>query len=269
MANQAAEHKNLIREEFTRQADAFAASPTIKNPDRIALLVDAVNPGPTTRVLELATGPGHIALAFAPRCREVVGIDLTEAPLKIAERMRAERGITNARFIQGDVEGRLPFEDGEFGAAVCRFSFHHFQNPAAVAREMARVCRVGGRVVVEDIGASEHPERAAYHNHFEVLRDTSHTRFIPLSELIAMIATAGLEISSVRTDDIANPVERWLSVAYTPEDKAAEVRALIERDIREDLSGTDARRINGELYFTHRSAIIVARKLGSPLQRKH
>jgi ubiquinone/menaquinone biosynthesis C-methylase UbiE len=261
MPNQAADHKNLIREEFTRQADAFAASPTIKNPDRIALLVDAVNPGPTTRVLEIATGPGHIALAFAPRCREVVGIDLTEAPLKIAERMRAERGITNARFIQGDVEGRLPFDDGEFDAAVCRFSFHHFQNPAAVAREMARVCRVAGRIVVEDIGASEHRERAAYHNRFELLRDTSHTRFLPLSELLTMIAAAGLEISSVRTDDLANPVARWLATSYTPEDKAAEVRAMIERDIREDLSGTDARRINGELYFTHRSAIIVARKL--------
>ncbi len=261
MPNQAAEHKQLIREEFTRQADAFAASPTIKNPDRIAILVDSVNPGPTTRVLEIATGPGHIALAFAPRCGEVVGIDLTAAPLKIAERMRAERGIINARFIQGDVEGRLPFEDDEFDAAVCRFSFHHFQNPAAVAREMARVCRAGGRLVVEDIGASEHPERAAYHNRFELLRDTSHTRFLPLSDLIAIIAAAGLEISSVRTDDIANPVERWLATSYTPDDKAAEVRAMIERDIREDLSGTDARRINGELYFTHRSAIIVARKL--------
>ncbi len=261
MPTQAADHKSLVKEEFTRQADAFASSPTIKNPDRIALLVEAVAPDTTTRVLEIATGPGHIALAFAPRCREVVGIDLTEAPLKIAEKIRAERGITNARFIQGDVEGRLPFEDGEFDAAVCRFSFHHFQNPANVAREMARVCRVGARIVVEDIGASEHPERAAYHNNFELLRDTSHTRFIPISEMLTMIAAAGLDIVSVTTAEIPNPVERWLDTSFTPPDRAAEVRELIERDIREDLSGADSRRVNGKLYFTHRSAIITARKL--------
>jgi SAM-dependent methyltransferase len=263
MPIQAAQHKTIVKEEFTRQADAFASSPTIKNLDRIALLVEAVAPNAQSRVLEIATGPGHIALAFAPRCREVVGIDLTEAPLKIAEKMRAERGITNARFIQGDVESRLPFEDGEFDAAVCRFSFHHFQDPAAVAREMARVCRVGGRVVVEDIGASEHPDRADYHNNFERLRDTSHTRFVALSELLTMIAKAGLEIVSVTTAEIPNPVERWLATTYTPPERADEVRKLINQDLNEDLSGTDARYIGGELYFTHRSAIIVARKLGS------
>ena len=261
MPIQAADHKSLVKEEFTRQADAFASSPTIKNPDRIALLVEAVAPDAASRVLEIATGPGHIALAFAPRCREVVGIDLTEAPLKIAERMRAERGIANARFVQGDVERRLPFDDGEFDAAVCRFSFHHFQNPESVAREMARVCRVGGRVVVEDIAASEHPERASYHNHFERLRDTSHTRFIPLSEMLTMIAAAGLDIVSVTTAEIPNPVERWLATTYTPPERATEVRELIERDIREDLSGADSRHQGGELYFTHRSAIITARKL--------
>ena len=65
------------------------------------------------------------------RCaREVVGIDLTDAPLKIAEKMRAERGLANVHFHKGDVESRLPFKDGEFDVVVCRFAVHHFAAPA-------------------------------------------------------------------------------------------------------------------------------------------
>ncbi|MGH7813648.1 MAG: class I SAM-dependent methyltransferase [Candidatus Binataceae bacterium] len=254
-------HKETVQEEFTRQAEAFAASPTIKDPDRIRRLVDAVAPATSDRVLELATGPGHVALAFAARCRDVVGVDLTAAPLEIAERMRAERGISNARFMRADVESRLPFGDGEFAAAVCRLSFHHFENPAGVAAEMARVCKAGGKVAVEDIVASEHPERAAYHNEFERLRDTSHTRFLPLCELISAIAKAGCDIVSVAAEDVPNPVNRWLATAQTPPDRAARALAMIERDLKEDRSGTNPRKIGGELFFTHRMVTIVARKL--------
>ena len=72
--------------------------------------------------------------------REVIGVDLTEAPLKIAERMRAERGLENVSFRQGDVEARLPFDDNEFDVVVCRFAVHHF----AESRDRHR--RDGARV---------------------------------------------------------------------------------------------------------------------------
>ena len=65
----------------------------------------------------------------------------------------------------------------------------------------------------------------------------------------------------VRTDELPNPVDRWLQNTNTTPDHARESRAMVERDVREDLSGADSRLIDGKLYFTHRSAIIVARKL--------
>src|SRR5271156_6211059 len=66
------EHKDLVREEFTRQAPAYAESPVIKDPLHLDKLVEAVRPAPEARALEIATGPGHVALAFARVCREVV-----------------------------------------------------------------------------------------------------------------------------------------------------------------------------------------------------
>lgn len=254
-------HKDLVREEFTRQANDYATAPMIRDPDHIERLVSIVAPRPDARVLEIATGPGHVAMAFAKVAREVIGVDLTEAPLKIAERMRAERGLQNVSFRQADVEARLPFGDREFDVVVCRFAVHHFENPALVIAEMARVCRIDGTVAIEDLISSEHPARAEYYNRFETLRDASHTRALPLSELVKTIASAGLEIMCFESGALKNPVDRWFASAQTTPDREAEARAMIERDLAEDLSGARPSRIDGELFFTHRLAIVTARKL--------
>ena len=260
MSSRAPDHKEVVRQEFTRQAAAYAANTSIADPERIARLVQAVNPSPEARVLEVATGPGYVALGFAAVCREVIGVDLTAAPLAIADRTRRERGLTNVRFQEGDAD-HLPFAEGEFDVVVCRFAFHHFEDPPRVLTEMARVCRPDGTVAVEDLVVSEHPERAAYQNRFENLRDPSHTRAYPLSSLLAIFVSAGLEVENVQMGALTQAVERWLTNAQTPPDRAAEVRALIERDEAQDLSGARPCRQNGELYFIQRTATVVGRRL--------
>jgi len=257
------EHKDLVREEFTRQADDYAAAPMIRDEEHLAMLIRLVAPAPRARVLEVASGPGHVALAFAKVCHEVVGVDLTLAPLTIARRMRDERGIANARFELADVEDRLPFGDGEFDVVVCRFAVHHFAQPEKVIAEMARVCQVGGTVAIEDLISSEDPVRAAYYNEFERLRDTSHTRALPLSAMVQMLGRARCEIVRFTSHGMRNPVEPWLRSAQTPPDRAARTRAMIERDAAEDLCGARSVKIGGELSFTHRIAIVVTRKLAS------
>lgn len=254
------QHKDLVREEFTRQADDYAAAPVIRDLDHIERLIKAVNPRPDARVLEVASGPGHVALGFAEVAREVVGVDLTEAPLKIAERMRIERGLSNVSFRIGDAE-RLPFGADEFDVVLCRFAVHHFENPATVIGEMSRVCKPNGTVAVEDLISSEHPERAQYYNRFERLRDTSHTRALPLSEMLKTLAAAGLEVIRFESAALKNPVDPWFKSARTPPQREAEARAMIERDLLEDLSGAHPVRIDGALYFTHRIAIVIAHKL--------
>ncbi len=259
------DHKDLVRAEFTKQAESYAGAAMISDPDRVRRLVDAVAPLPNSRVLEVATGPGYVALGFAQVCREVVGLDLTAAPLAIAERLRRERSLENVRFQQGDAEA-LAFPDSDFDAAVCRYAFHHFESPPLVLREMTRVVRPGGTVAVEDLAVSEHEARAAYHNRFENLRDPSHTRGYPLSRLLTLFAECGLDVVRVSTERIHQDVERWLANAKTPADRAAEVRQMIEQDEREDLSGTRPFSRDGVLYFTQTTAIVVGRKLG-PLPR--
>lgn len=89
------QHNDVIRESFTTQAQAFAANPWVTDEERIRRLVAAARLKGDERVLDIATGPGYIAEAFAGVAREVVGVDLTEAMLAIGKQRTQERGVTN------------------------------------------------------------------------------------------------------------------------------------------------------------------------------
>jgi len=254
------DHKSVVREEFTRQAAAYAAAAVITNEERLGRLVTAIKPRPSDRALEVATGPGYGAFALAARCGEVVGLDLTDAPLQIAERNRRERAVANLRFETGDAEN-LSFGDGGFDIAVCRFAFHHFEDPSRVLAEMCRVCRPGGTVAIEDLYLSEIPERARYANHIERLRDPSHTRALALSEFMQMFARAGIEIQRRYSDELASDLESWLQTAQTGSGEVAEVHQLLRDDMEKDLSGMRPFFHEGRLHFFQRTIAIIGRKL--------
>lgn len=255
------DHKTIVREEFTRQADAYARAAVITDEDRLARLVGAIAPAPDYRAIEIATGPGYVAMALAAKCREVVGVDLTEAPLRIAERTRQSRSLTNVSFRTADAE-ELPFAAGEFDVAVCRFAFHHFEHPELVLAEMCRVSGVGATIAIEDLYASEFQPRAAYYNHFEHLRDHSHTRAMAPSELIEKLARAGIELQRLYSDELIVEAETWLQSAHTSADDAVEVRRLLEDDIRRDLSGARPFLRDGRIMFHQRTLALIGRKLG-------
>jgi ubiquinone/menaquinone biosynthesis C-methylase UbiE len=262
MSSPSSDHKAVVRREFTQQAQAYAANPSIADHARLARLVQAVHPEPLASVLDVATGPGYVAMTFAEAGCEVLGIDLTEAPLAIAEQMRQVRGLTNLHFQLADAE-RLPFGEQTFDFVVSRFALHHCEDPRRVLTEMARVCRIHGVVVIEDLVVSEHPARAAYQNRFEQLRDPSHTRALPISEFFTLLTACGLEVEQVYTDQLTPALEQWLANAHTPGDQAREVRAMIEQDELHDLSGTSPFRQHGAVYFRQRTAAFIGRKLAA------
>lgn len=259
-------HKRTVREAFTKQAEAYAANSSITDPERIDRLVRMSGAAAGKRVLEVATGPGHVALGFADACEEVVGIDLTEAPLAIAAERKRDRGVDNAEFLRGDAE-TLPFPDDSFDIVVCRYALHHVQSPEGVLRQMARVCRPGGTVAVEDLVVSEHSQRGDYQNEFERLRDPSHVRALPMSELFRAVADRGIEVEDVRTGALVQEMETWLDNAETPEPRATEVREMIRRDEERDLSGARPFRRDGDLHFVQRTATVVGRVLGRGSER--
>lgn len=258
------DHKAVVRQEFTQQAQAYAANPMIMAQTPLSRLVEAVHPRSDARVLDVATGPGYVAAAFAEAGCEVVGLDLTEAPLALAEQMRQQRGLANLSFQVGDAE-QLPFADQSFDVVVSRFALHHCEDAQRVLAEMARVCRLHGTVVIEDLVTSEFPKRAAYQNRMEYLRDPSHTRALSISEFLAIFSACGLEVEQIYTDFRPQVLEQWLKNTQTPDEPARQVRTLMEQDEQHNLSGLRLFRQDGALHFYHRTATLISHKLAVSL----
>jgi demethylmenaquinone methyltransferase / 2-methoxy-6-polyprenyl-1,4-benzoquinol methylase len=113
--------------------------------------VDLASVGPGERALDVATGTGDLAIELRRRGAEVVGVDFAEAMLEIA-RQKAP-GI---RFEQGNAL-ELPYADEAFDAVTVGFGARNFDDLGRGLSEMARVARVGGRVVVLEITSPERP----------------------------------------------------------------------------------------------------------------
>lgn len=116
------------------------------------------------RLLDVACGTGRHALRLARRGADVVGVDATEAYLRVAR--RAARKLKNARFMRGDMR-RLPFS-GEFDAAVNLWtSFGYFDTPAEdleALRAVARALKPGGRFLIDVIDYAAVTRRRGFKN---------------------------------------------------------------------------------------------------------
>ncbi len=102
------------------------------------------------RVLDVATGTGAQAFAFARKGAQVVGIDLSEAMLAVARR---KNRCPSLAFRQADAT-ELPFADGAFDIACISFALHEMPKTVRerTLREMARVTKVEGTILVVDYG---------------------------------------------------------------------------------------------------------------------
>jgi SAM-dependent methyltransferase len=120
--------------------------------DAIEHAVDVLDPQPGERILDVATGTGWAARLIAARGAIVTGVDLGEEVIEAAKSLSSD-----IEFRVGDAEA-LPFPDNHFDAVISTFGVMFARDPEAVARELARVVRPGGRVSLANwaIGGSVH-----------------------------------------------------------------------------------------------------------------
>src|SRR5207253_1079707 len=88
-------------------------------------LVELVKPQADWQTLDVATGAGHSAAAFAPHVARAVASDITEEMLAEVRKLAASKSLANMEAVSADAEA-LPFEAGEFNLVTCRIAPHHF-----------------------------------------------------------------------------------------------------------------------------------------------
>lgn len=219
-----------VQAQFGATAAAYSSSAGHGDKAILSALVALAEPRPNDKTLDIATGAGHTALAFAPHVQEVVAYDLTEAMLAETAKNAAQRGLTNVVTRQGPAE-KLPFSDEAFDIVTVRLASHHFADNAAAVREMARVIKPGGRVVVVDNYSPEDGALDAQLHHIEKLRDPSHVRAYRLSDWRRFLGDARLDLRREITDLYSEGTrgmdfDGWVQRSKTPPSVAAELRCL-------------------------------------------
>jgi len=252
-------HLQAVQHQFRRQADVYSKMPVVTDPELLSHIVSISGVGKSDRVLDVASGPGFVAMAFAPHCASVIGLDATDRFVAVATEEALRRRLENVSFVLGDAE-RIAYPDEAFDIAVCRFAFHHFPHPAAVLSEMRRVVRRGGSLVVVDMLASEDPAKATYHNEMEQLCDPSHARAIPGSEFERMFTRFGLELTYKQSFKTTFSIEDWIAHGAPTAERAARIVEMMEASVATDKCGLSVRITNGKMYFSHTGASYVMRR---------
>jgi len=144
------EHKRRAHAEFSvwaRTYDSHWLNHFLFEPSHVMLLKE-LRPARPGRLLDVSCGTGELAGRLAERGWHVVGLDLCERMLRLA-RFKSNGDTGSVRLTAGDSE-HLPFPGAHFDIVTCANSFHHYPHQQSVVREMFRVLRPGGRLLLLD-----------------------------------------------------------------------------------------------------------------------
>lgn len=127
--------------------------------DMTLAIVKAASVRPGMRVLDIACGTGEPAISLAAELAgggEVIGIDISPAPLKIAAERATQRGLSNVTFQQADAH-ELPFPDNSFDRITSRLGVMFFSDLPHALTQMRRVLKPAGRAILLVWGPMNQP----------------------------------------------------------------------------------------------------------------
>ncbi|HEC23106.1 MAG TPA: class I SAM-dependent methyltransferase [Chloroflexi bacterium] len=251
--------KRTVQQQFGDHASDYVTSAIHAGGYSLGRLLELTDPQPGWRVLDVATGGGHTALAFAPRVQQVVAADITRDMLQAARDHLHRQGAGNVTFCQADAEA-LPFPPGAFHCVTCRLAAHHFPNVIAFIRESVRVLSAGGLLAVSDNVVSGEAKVARFVNLFEKLRDPSHSWAYTLEDWVSFFSSAGLEVVHREVVRKEMDFDGWAARMGVTGDTLTRLRVLLVQAPDEARRWLRPRHVGDRLVFSIAEGIIVGRR---------
>jgi ubiquinone/menaquinone biosynthesis C-methylase UbiE len=186
------------------RAEAYRTSLTHSTGEDLDAVVELCNAHPGVKILDVATGGGHVARRLREQGAQVVTCDASPG-------------------MEPDVVAPaedLPFADGSFDVVVSRIAAHHFDDLGKAVGEMARIA--SRFVVIEDMLYRTDEEQEA-----EKLRDPTHVRSLSTEEWLELLQSAGLEIEQELFFSKTHDFVEWLARTGCEGADAERVRELL------------------------------------------
>ncbi|WP_223596588.1 class I SAM-dependent methyltransferase [Neobacillus bataviensis] len=216
--------KKDVQEQFGKSADSYVSSSIHKKGKDLQKLLEMAALHGEEEMLDIATGGGHTANAFAPYVKKVTAVDITAEMLSAAENFIKGNGNQNVDFFIGDAEN-LPFPDETFDLVTCRIAPHHFPNVKRFVNEVYRVLKPNGQFLLDDNVTPEEEEFDQFYNTIEKWRDYSHYRAWKKSEWLQMIELNSFEIIEWHRFEKTFQFESWcnrMNLPQTEQEKLAQ-----------------------------------------------
>lgn len=218
-------HNTLVDNQFGSQAGMYLTSSVHAFGQEFAEVENVVQQFDNPQVLDLGSGAGHISFYTAPFAKQVTAYDLSEDMLKVVADSAQQKGLDNITTVKGIAES-LPFPDHYFDVVISRFSAHHWQDVPLALREMRRVCKPTGKVMMIDIMAPSNPLCDTFLQTIEMLRDNSHVRDYSNAQWQQMFSQAGLNVNQTQTHKLELKFDSWITRMRTPAHYVTAIREL-------------------------------------------
>ncbi|WP_314153543.1 class I SAM-dependent methyltransferase [Rouxiella badensis] len=218
-------HAQSVSEQFSPNAQNYLTSAVHAQGPDLTRLSALLTPYSDALVVDLGCGAGHASFAVSKSVKKVIAYDLSAEMLAVVKHAAADRGLKNIETRQGYAES-LPFEDASVDVAISRYSAHHWHDVGAALREVRRILKPGGKVVMMDIASPGHPVLDVHLQTIEKLRDTSHVRNYSSGEWFQLFNEAGIRIESLTTGKLTLEFSSWVARLKTPEHFVVAIREL-------------------------------------------
>lgn len=204
-------HLTKVQNQFGPAAIDYVNCPVQSGDYTIHRLLQLVKPKKSWRVLDVATGGGHTAIAIAPYVHEVLATDVTHEMLVEAKNHADKLGCANIKFEYSDAT-ELPFGKETFDLITCRLAAHHFEDVPKFLSICNRLLKHSGILAIVD---SHLPSDVGgdYINEIQRLHDPSHVRCLSKEEWVSSVENAKFSIQFLEEGKTKLKFNTWASRA--------------------------------------------------------